>query len=168
MFWTPPLDREISPAHFPAQNGSYDAFMHQMRIPGEDYNCCTGTPPKVLDRNLVSAPLLSTFSLEIVKGTRVTNTMPMVSVVVLAHTFTAGATVVVSVLLPATNLGFRFVRATSFFFLPSSPFFPLATAPTPRQHRYRRLTSLAFARCLPLPPSHAAAWLTQNDALGSL
>ncbi|CAM9467212.1 unnamed protein product, partial [Hapterophycus canaliculatus] len=43
--------REISPVHFPSQNGSYDSFV--------DLNlgntvCCTGTPPKVLDRNMAS------------------------------------------------------------------------------------------------------------------
>eukprot|EP00903_Cladosiphon_okamuranus_P013413 g12497.t2 len=44
--------REISPTHFPAQNGSYDAYMELDPVEREKSSCCTGTPPRVLDRNV--------------------------------------------------------------------------------------------------------------------
>ena len=55
----PPVRREIAPTHFPSQNGSYDSFM---LLPGSERigACCTGTPPPVLDRNLVSSCLYNT------------------------------------------------------------------------------------------------------------
>ncbi|CAM9982085.1 unnamed protein product [Ectocarpus fasciculatus] len=40
--------REIAPTHFPAENGTYDAFVD---IGLGNTACCTGTPVKVLDRN---------------------------------------------------------------------------------------------------------------------
>ncbi|CAN0365743.1 unnamed protein product, partial [Ascophyllum nodosum] len=39
--------REISPTHFPAPNGSYD-----LMDPEAHHECCTGTPPRRLDRNV--------------------------------------------------------------------------------------------------------------------
>lgn len=49
---TPPTcRREIAPTHFPAENGTYDAFA---QLDLGNNACCTGTPVKVLDRNAVS------------------------------------------------------------------------------------------------------------------
>ncbi|CAN0474823.1 unnamed protein product [Ascophyllum nodosum] len=39
--------REISPTHFPEPNGSYD-----LTDPEAHHECCTGTPPRRLDRNV--------------------------------------------------------------------------------------------------------------------
>lgn len=43
--------REIAPTHFPAENGTYEAFVE---LDLGNTACCTGTPVKVLDRNAVS------------------------------------------------------------------------------------------------------------------
>ncbi|CAN0116211.1 unnamed protein product [Scytosiphon promiscuus] len=43
--------REMSPVHFPSHNGSFDTFVD---LGLDNTVCCTGTPPKVLDRNLAS------------------------------------------------------------------------------------------------------------------
>ncbi|CBN77628.1 expressed unknown protein [Ectocarpus siliculosus] len=40
--------REIAPTHFPAENGTYEAFVE---LDLGNTACCTGTPVKFLDRN---------------------------------------------------------------------------------------------------------------------
>ncbi|CAM9694243.1 unnamed protein product [Scytosiphon promiscuus] len=43
--------REMSPVHFPSENGSYVNFLAE-DLENANTVCCTGTPPKVLDRNV--------------------------------------------------------------------------------------------------------------------
>lgn len=52
-----PFCREISPIHFPSPNASYEAF--DAKKPKQKRGaCCTGTPPRVLDRNKVGRNVL--------------------------------------------------------------------------------------------------------------
>lgn len=43
--------REISPTHFPGIDGSYETFQKLPR--SERHECCEGTPPPLLERNVV-------------------------------------------------------------------------------------------------------------------
>lgn len=47
--------REIAPTHFPGTDGSYYRFLEEGL---GNTVCCTGTPPKQLDRNLVGPSLV--------------------------------------------------------------------------------------------------------------
>lgn len=40
----------MSPVHFPSTNGTFEAFS---KLDLGNTACCTGTPPKRLDRNVV-------------------------------------------------------------------------------------------------------------------
>ena len=43
--------REIAPTHFPGADGSYQNFLEENL---GNTACCTGTPPRQIDRNIVS------------------------------------------------------------------------------------------------------------------
>lgn len=46
-----PASREISPTHFPGIDGSYENF--EKLPPSAGHKCCDGTPPPLLERNVV-------------------------------------------------------------------------------------------------------------------